>query len=358
MDVLSVCPISQAQANQRAGRAGRTAPGKCFRLYTNDAFIHELVVDTVPEIQRCNLASTVLLMKATGVHDVLSFEFIDRPQHSNLVHALHQLFVLGALDDEGLLTFCGRRMSEYPIEPAMSRTLIASFELDCVQEVITVLAILSVSEEVYFRPRQDTHRADSARLKLQHVDGDHMTLFFIYQQWQKENCSKRWCDENFLNHRALVNAKKVREELSNMTSKEPEAIYKIEGGSLSLSVRLRLAFLSGYFYNVAKRVEEGYEVYASKEKAFIFPSSAMSGKEPPVVMYQSIMITSREFMRIVSPISPSWLVAVAPKYFVKKSHCSKNSRFNIEESLEPLFNKSLAPDQWRFSNYYNKRARR
>ncbi|KNH09404.1 ATP-dependent RNA helicase DHX8 [Perkinsela sp. CCAP 1560/4] len=356
MEVLGVFPISQAQAKQRAGRAGRTSAGKCFRLYTEESFGEEMLADTVPEIQRSNLANIVLLMKATGVHDVLGFDFIDRPLHVSLVHALHQLFALGALDEEGLLTSLGREMSEYPIDPSMSKTLIASFSLGCVEEVITILAVLSISDEIYYRPREHAEQADDKRVKLQHSDGDHLTILSIYKLWQKTNYSKSWCDRNYLNHRALLNARKVNEELCKMVFKESNFRQNPDDSKVSLSVRVRLSFLSGFFYNVAKRVEDGYETFSSEEKAYIFPSSAMAGREPPFVMYQSITMTSREFMRVVSPVDFSWLTVVAPNYFAK-DHGKASSPLE-EEKIEPLFNKNLGPDQWRFSNFYRKRARR
>lgn len=117
MDTLQVTPISQASARQRAGRAGRTGPGKCFRLYTEEAYKKEMLPTTVPEIQRTNLASTVLILKAMGINDLINFEFMDPPPVQTLVSALETLYNLEALDDEGLLTKLGRLMAEFPLEP-------------------------------------------------------------------------------------------------------------------------------------------------------------------------------------------------------------------------------------------------
>jgi HrpA-like RNA helicase len=121
MDSLVVAPISQASAKQRAGRAGRTGPGKCFRLYTEAAFKNEMLPASVPEIQRTNLATTVLTLKAMGINDLMGFDFMDPPPAATLVTALEQLYNLGALDDEGLLTRLGRKMAEFPLEPPMSK---------------------------------------------------------------------------------------------------------------------------------------------------------------------------------------------------------------------------------------------
>jgi len=126
--LLAVLNITRfkASANQRAGRAGRTAPGKCFRLYTAWAYKHELEDNTVPEIQRINLGNAVLMLKALGINDLIHFDFLDPPPHETLVLALEQLYALGALNHHGELTKLGRRMAEFPVDPMMGKMLLAS----------------------------------------------------------------------------------------------------------------------------------------------------------------------------------------------------------------------------------------
>ncbi|KAF6215585.1 hypothetical protein GE061_010341 [Apolygus lucorum] len=126
MESLIVVPISKASANQRAGRAGRVAAGKCFRLYTAWAYKHELEDNTVPEIQRVNLGNVVLMLKALGINDLVHFDFLDPPPHETLVLALEQLYALGALNHHGELTKLGRRMAEFPLDPMMGKMLLAS----------------------------------------------------------------------------------------------------------------------------------------------------------------------------------------------------------------------------------------
>jgi len=152
MDTLVVAPISQASARQRAGRAGRTGPGKCYRLYTENAFKNEMLGTTVPEIQRTNLANTVLLLKAMGINDLLNFDFMDPPPVQTLIAALENLYALNALDDEGLLTKIGRRMAEFPLEPPLSKMLLTSVDLQCAEEIITIIAMLQV-QNVFYRPK-------------------------------------------------------------------------------------------------------------------------------------------------------------------------------------------------------------
>lgn len=126
MESLMVVPISKASANQRAGRAGRVAPGKCFRLYTAWAYKHELEDNTIPEIQRINLGNAVLTLKALGINDLVHFDFLDPPPHETLVLALEQLYALGALNHHGELTKLGRRMAEFPVDPMMAKMLLAA----------------------------------------------------------------------------------------------------------------------------------------------------------------------------------------------------------------------------------------
>jgi pre-mRNA-splicing factor ATP-dependent RNA helicase DHX16 len=136
MESLVVVPASRASANQRKGRAGRVGPGKCFRLYTAWAYQNELDENTTPEIQRCNMANTVLLLKSLGINDLMSFDFMDAPPAETLIRSLEQLYALGALNDRGELTKLGRRMAEFPVDPMLSKTLIAAETYQCTEEVL------------------------------------------------------------------------------------------------------------------------------------------------------------------------------------------------------------------------------
>ena len=121
-----VFPIFQASANQRAGRAGRVSAGKCFRLFTAWAYKNELEDNTIPEIQRTNLGNVVLLLKSLGINDLIHFDFMDPPPHETLVLALEQLYALGALNHKGELTKLGRRMAEFPVDPMLSKMILAA----------------------------------------------------------------------------------------------------------------------------------------------------------------------------------------------------------------------------------------
>eukprot|EP00997_Jenningsia_sp_PLL12_P008999 NODE_586_length_1584_cov_79.541368_g482_i0.p1 GENE.NODE_586_length_1584_cov_79.541368_g482_i0~~NODE_586_length_1584_cov_79.541368_g482_i0.p1 ORF type:complete len:423 (-),score=148.07 NODE_586_length_1584_cov_79.541368_g482_i0:316-1584(-) len=212
MDSLVVIPISQAAAKQRAGRAGRTGPGKCYRLYTELGYKNEMLSSSVPEIQRTNLGNTVLTLKAMGIADLLGFDFMDPPPAQTLYLALESLYSLGALDDEGLLTKLGRKMSEFPLEPPLSKMVIASVDLGCSDEILTITAMLSV-QTVFFRPKEKAAQADAKKAKFHQAEGDHLTMLTVYEAWKNSKFSNPWCFENYVQARSLRRAQDVRKQL-------------------------------------------------------------------------------------------------------------------------------------------------
>jgi pre-mRNA-splicing factor ATP-dependent RNA helicase DHX38/PRP16 len=187
MDALQITPISQANAGQRTGRAGRTGAGFCYRLYTEMAFLNEMFENNIPEIQRTNLANTVLLLKSLGVKNTLEFDFMDPPPQENIINSMYQLWVLGALDNVGDLTPLGRRMSDYPMEPSLAKMLLVSVDYGCASEVLTIVSMLSVPS-VFYRPRERQEESDQAREKFFVPESDHLTLLHVYTQWKSNGC--------------------------------------------------------------------------------------------------------------------------------------------------------------------------
>jgi ATP-dependent RNA helicase DHX8/PRP22 len=212
MDSLVVMPISQAQARQRSGRAGRTGPGKCYRLYTEAAYRNEMLPTSIPDIQRTNLAHTILMLKAMGINDLLSFDFMDPPPAQTMITALESLYALSALDDEGLLTRLGRKMADFPMEPPLAKMLIASVELGCSEEILSIVAMLSV-QSVFYRPKEKQGQADSKKAKFHQPEGDHLTLLTVYNGWKGANFSNPWCYENFIQARSMRRAQDIRKQL-------------------------------------------------------------------------------------------------------------------------------------------------
>ena len=142
----------------------------------------------MPEIQRTNLGNVVLQLKAMGTHDLLGFDFMDPPPLATMVGAMQSLFSLGALDDEGLLTRLGRKMAEFPLEPNLSKMLIISVDLGCADEILTVVAMLSV-ENPFYRPKEKQAQADMKKAKFFQPEGDHLMLLAIYEAWKASKFS-------------------------------------------------------------------------------------------------------------------------------------------------------------------------
>ena len=346
MDALVVCPISQACAKQRAGRAGRTGPGKCFRLYTESAYRNEMVPTTVPEIQRTNLGNTVLMLKAMGINDLIGFDFMDPPPPQTLVAAMHQLYTLGALDDEGLLTRLGRKMAEFPLDPPLSKVLIvsASPEFHCSEEALSIVAMLSV-QNVFFRPREKQTQSDQKRAKFFQPEGDHLTMLAVYQAWASSKFSNVWCFENYIQARSMRRAQDVRKQLLTIMDR-----YRLDIVSCGRdTTAIRRAIVSGFFAHAAKKdPQEGFKTVVENQQVYVHPSSAVYQRPPDWVVYHELVLTTKEYMREVTVIDPHWLVELAPSFF-QLADPAKMTKRKRQEKLEPLYDRYHDQNAWRLS---------
>jgi ATP-dependent RNA helicase DHX8/PRP22 len=344
MDSLIVSPISVASARQRAGRAGRTGPGKCYRLYTEAAYSTEMMPSSVPEIQRTNLSNVVLQLKAMGINDLLGFDFMDPPPVQTLVGAMESLYAQGALDEEGLLTRLGRKMAEFPLEPSLSKMLIVSNDLGCSEEILTIVAMLSV-ENPFYRPKDKAAQADMKKAKFNHADGDHLTLLNIYTAWAASKFSNPWCFENFLQPRAMRRAQDVRKQLVNIMDR-----YKMDIVSCGKNITgVKKCIVAGFFTNAAKKdPQEGYKTMVENQPVYIHPSSALFNKNPEWVIYHELVLTTKEYMRSVMAFDPKWLVELAPNFY-RKADATKMSKAKRAEKIEPLYDRFNPAGSWRLS---------
>ncbi|GJV06897.1 pre-mRNA-splicing factor ATP-dependent RNA helicase DEAH7 [Tanacetum coccineum] len=194
MDDLQVFPISQAAADQRAGRSGRTGPGTCYRLYTENAYREEMLPQPVPEIQRSNIGNALLLLKSLKVDNLLDFEFMDPPPREYILNSMYQLWLLGALSNTGSLTRMGSKRIEFPLDPGLAKMLITAEEFSCVNEVLTIVSMLSVPS-VFFRPRNQAEESVAAHEKFFVPESDHLTLLNIYRQWEANEYRGNWSQD-------------------------------------------------------------------------------------------------------------------------------------------------------------------
>ncbi|XP_014282264.1 pre-mRNA-splicing factor ATP-dependent RNA helicase DHX16 isoform X2 [Halyomorpha halys] len=312
MESLIVVPVSKASANQRAGRAGRVAAGKCFRLYTAWAYKHELEDNTVPEIQRMNLGNVVLTLKALGINDLINFDFLDPPPHETLVLALEQLYALGALNHHGELTKLGRRMAEFPLDPMMGKMLLASEKYKCSEEIVTIAAMLSVNGAIFYRPKDKVVHADTARKNFFLPGGDHLVLWNVYKQWADTDFSTQWCYENYIQYRSMKRARDVREQLVGLMQRVEMDIIS----NPTDSIAIRKTITSGYFYHIARLSKGGhYKTVKHNQTVMIHPNSCLFEDLPRWVVYHELVFTTKEFMRQVAEIESKWLLEVAPHYY-------------------------------------------
>ncbi|EEH22573.1 hypothetical protein PABG_04784 [Paracoccidioides brasiliensis Pb03] len=345
MDSLVVTPISQAQAKQRSGRAGRTGPGKCFRLYTEAAYQSEMLPTTIPEIQRQNLSHTILMLKAMGINDLLHFDFMDPPPTNTMLTALEELYALSALDDEGLLTRLGRKMADFPMEPALAKVLIASVDMGCSDEMLSIVAMLSV-QSVFYRPKEKQQQADQKKAKFHDPHGDHLTLLNVYNAWKNSRFSNPWCFENFIQARQMRRAQDVREQLVTIMERYKHKIVSCGRNT----TKIRQALCSGFFRNAARKdPQEGYKTLIEGTPVYMHPSSALFGKAAEHVIFHTLVLTTKEYMHCTTCIEPKWLVEAAPTFF-KVAPTDRLSKRKKAERIQPLHNRFAGDDDWRLSS--------
>ncbi|KAL6129746.1 hypothetical protein ACLB2K_073095 [Fragaria x ananassa] len=288
MELMQVARISKATALQRmlvSERGNRTAPAKCFCLYTHCTYDKDFSEITVPEIQRTDLANAVLRLLHLGV-DLSQFEFIDPPPAEALTKASEVLFILGATNTEGELTRVGVQMADIPLHHMLSRALVASIEYKCSAEVISIVVMLSSGDASVFCRRGDKAAdADNARLHFQSENvGDHIALLKVYNAW-----------EELLEKVGI----KLTSNLDNLES-------------------IKKAITSSFLPHSAKQQINGsYRTVKEPDSPSIriHPNSGMAQVLPRWVVYHDLVPTTGEYMRQVTEIKPEWLVELAPHYY-------------------------------------------
>ncbi len=335
MDALNVTPISKANANQRSGRAGRTGPGFCFRLYTDRQFGEELMESTVPEIQRTNLSNVVLLLKSLGVRNLLDFDFMDPPPEDNITTSMYQLWILGALDNDGNLTTMGRRMADFPLDPPLSKMLLFAHEFGrCSTEVLIVVSMLSVPS-VFFRPKDREEESDAAREKFFVPESDHLTLLNVYLRAKQYKFNPQWCNKHFIHSKGIRKAREVHAQLLDLM-KQQKLVPESCGGSWDI---VRKSICSAYFYNSSKIKGIGdYINMLSGIPSALHPSSALFGLgyTPDYVCYHELISTTKEYMSCVTAVEGEWLAELGPMFFSIKESFETTLKRRQKERMDAL----------------------
>ena len=341
MESLLINIISKENADQRAGRAGRTKPGKCYRLYTEESYEKELKKSSIPEILRSNITSVVLNLLKLGINDLVHFDFIDPPAPETMMRAIEMLNYLGAMDDDGKLTELGSQMNQFPLEPELSKMVLAGVKYKCINDMLTLAATLSVKSP-FLRPRGKENEADSKKYQFTHHTGDHITLIMVFNAFKKNEFSKDWCRDNFINFRTMKAIDNVRGQLADILTKMnivvPQNDYnnEIKG---KRERRIIKSLISGYFSQVAHLESAGYYITVKDNQyVFIHPSSYLHGSRKATwVLFQEFVLTSKNYIRTVTEIQPEYLLQVAPHYFDLQNmtgYAYKRDLLKVQEKLE------------------------
>jgi len=313
IETLELCLHSKSGCIQRAGRAGRLAPGECWRLYTETDFADRQEFQT-PEIKRSNLAHVVLMMKKIGIEDVNSFEFIDPPRKEALEEAIETLKTLGAFDENEEITELGKLMVELPLEPRLAKMVIEAEKYNCVEAICTIAAFLG-ERPVFIRPKGREGEADLAHQTFKVAGSDFLSLLKVWQEYEANNCSDSWAFRNFLNSKVLAEVRQIRYQLFRALRRngirvgkppEPESV----GKSITASYLDNLLRYEGS--NYYRRLKD------NRLGIYLHPSSVTFSSKPSLVVAAEIVQTNKLYARMVQEVRPEWLYEVAPHLLTKE----------------------------------------
>lgn len=322
---LPIEPISQASANQRKGRCGRTEEGICIRLYSEEDFLSRPEF-TDPEILRTNLASVILQMTALGLGDIEAFPFVEAPDKRNIQDGVRLLEELGAINDQikdpkKRLTESGKQLARLPIDPRLARMVLEASKLGCLKEVMIIASALSI-QDPRERPSDKQQSADDKHRRFNHEDSDFLTLVNLWQyigQQQKaltSNQFRRQCKLDYLNYLRVREWQDVYTQLHQSTR---EMGFKLndEPGSYHA---VHSAILVGLLSHIGMKDQEKNEYHGARNARFnIFPASGLFKKQPKWVMSAELVETSKLWARVVAKIEPDWIEPLA-KHLIKRSY--------------------------------------
>ncbi|HGS4650205.1 TPA: ATP-dependent RNA helicase HrpA [Vibrio cholerae] len=322
---LPIEPISQASANQRKGRCGRTEEGICIRLYSEEDFLSRPEF-TDPEILRTNLASVILQMTALGLGDIEAFPFVEAPDKRNIQDGVRLLEELGAINDQikdpkKRLTESGKQLARLPIDPRLARMVLEASKIGCLKEVMIIASALSI-QDPRERPSDKQQSADDKHRRFNHEDSDFLTLVNLWHyigQQQKaltSNQFRRQCKLDYLNYLRVREWQDMYTQLHQSTR---EMGFKLndEPGSYHA---VHSAILVGLLSHIGMKDQEKNEYHGARNARFnIFPASGLFKKQPKWVMSAELVETSKLWARVVAKIEPDWIEPLA-KHLIKRSY--------------------------------------
>jgi len=309
-----VSPISKSRAKLRASRAGITQPGRAYRLYPSASFCN-LPQHTPADILCSDLSSVVLWLKKMGVSDISKLDFIETPPSESITHALQTLCLLGALDKDEKITELGSMMSEFCLDTKLAKVLITSPLYHCSNEIASIVAMLS-SPDCFVRPKNRSEAADNAKALFFHECGDHLTLLNVYHAFKQNDDNLDWCNDNFLNIKALKAADKLRTELCETMTKLGLELVSTSFMSQDYYTNIQKCLLTGFFMQVAHLKNRNTGLYLTvkhKKAVALHPSTSLQHK-PECCVYDRYVPGVLDFIKVVTVVDPHWLQEIAPHY--------------------------------------------
>ncbi len=323
---LPIEPVSQASANQRKGRSGRTSDGICIRLYSEEDFDNRPEF-TDPEILRTNLASVILQMTAIGLGDIAAFPFIDEPDKRSITDGLQLLTELGAIDSpkgtSRRLTPIGRQLAQIPLDPRLARMIVEADKHACVREVMVIAAALSI-QDPRERPTDAEAQAQQAHARFRDPNSDflgYLNLWTYLKKQQKELSGsqfRRMCRSEYLNYLRVREWQDIYAQLRQVAS---QIGVSLNSGEPADPQSVHISLMSGLLSHLGMKDPSNQHQYlgARGTKFAIFPGSGLFKKPPQFVMAAELVETSRLWARVNAKIEPEWAEDLAP-HLIKRSY--------------------------------------
>ncbi len=311
---LPIEPVSQASANQRKGRCGRTSDGVCIRLYGEEDF-ESRPEFTDPEILRTNLASVILQMTSIGLGDIARFQFIDEPDRRSISDGIQLLTELGALGNDQELTKVGRQLAQLPVDPRLARMIVEAHRNGCVREVMVIAAALSI-QDPRERPADHEAQAQQAHARFRDPGSDFLgflNLWNYLKQQQKElsgNQFRRMCKAEYLNYLRVREWQDIFAQLRQVAS---QIGVTLNSGPPADPQQVHVSMLAGLLSHIGMKDPANQHQYIGARNArfAIFPGSALFKKPPQFVMAAELVETSRLWARVNARIDHEWTVVLA-----------------------------------------------
>eukprot|EP00929_Paragymnodinium_shiwhaense_P000979 TRINITY_DN101192_c0_g1_i1.p1 TRINITY_DN101192_c0_g1~~TRINITY_DN101192_c0_g1_i1.p1 ORF type:complete len:738 (+),score=136.83 TRINITY_DN101192_c0_g1_i1:79-2292(+) len=340
LDCEMVVGISKPSAVARASCAGRSAMGKCYRLYPERSF-GELPEKHHPEMLRSNICWTVLLLKALGFDSVANFEFVDPPSIEAMLRALESLNYLGFLDAQGALTQDGVKAARFPVEPQIAKMLLEAPKHKCSNEALSIAAMLTVSP-VFLRPRDAAKQAEDARNRFAHLDGDHLTLLNVFHAYKQKSQdgedAAKFCAAGYINLRSMKLAEAVRDQLKKLMEALGLQMISTSFQDKEYYPNILRCLVSGFFQQVgvlspAKiQALPKYLLMRNGHEVNLHPTTCLQNK-PDWVLYHEYSVTSSHVIQVVSQIKDDWLLDLSPAFFDPTTMTDGEAKTKLEKSL-------------------------